>query len=118
MLRHPIATGVVTLGAIAIMTDGLAQLDQDEHLGTWVGFVAVAFMVYSAVLAWFFPRIGHRSSRDVLEVSIAAAISASAFGWVGRDLGASKGVLYAGAVESAILVVVLLARATRTRTPS
>lgn len=111
MLRKPVLTAAIAFIMIAIIVTGSTRGDDD--LGSWVGFVAAAFMLYGAALSWFFPKIVHRSPADVIEVTMASAISAAGIGLVAWILGQSEGFLFGGAIESAVLVVYVLVRATR-----
>jgi hypothetical protein len=111
LLQRPAITGLVTLAAIGVVTAAFAGLDAGESLGAWVGWVAAGLLVYVAIVAWFMPRIVHRGPRDVVEISLAAAVSAVLVGGAASITGSSAAFLYVGAVESALLVVVVLMRA-------
>lgn len=115
ILRHPIASVIVILAALAIMLDGTANLPRDQSLGPWTGYATAAFFLYAIGLAWLAPRFMHRPAAEALQVSIACAILPILLGWAGWNWGASKDFLWAGAVESTLLVVFVIGRGVQSR---
>ena len=111
LLRRPVVAGAISFAAIALATDALSSLDRSSTLVSWVGYVAAVFLLYDAAVAWFVPRLLHRPAAAVVEIAFAAAITPVLLGWAAWNFGASKGFLFAGAIESALLIVVVLVRA-------
>jgi hypothetical protein len=103
-------TGVVTIGAIAVIVSTFLDLGGPDNAGAWISIVAVAFMIYCVGVIWYAPRLLSVTRKEAVDFSLAAALTPVGVGFVAQQLGAPDALLVGGGVLSALLVVAVLVR--------